>query len=133
MAIQSISAHRTIPLTSVIRGSLGSNRISLPVSGPHALYARFKHVSGRIDPSGGGFPVSKLRTLDNLIDRLSKMKSSEPRKLPTKKEVSGLSDKSIDAMIQDLSRQLHSAYIKADANPFLNLGSGTGLVADLKL
>ncbi len=133
MAIQAVSTHRTIPLTSVIRGSSGSGRVSLPVSSSNALYARFKHVSGRPDPSGGGFPVSKLRTIDTLIDRLVKMKNREAMSLPSGKDLTGLSEKSMDALIQDLSKKLHAAYVKADTNPFLSAGTGTGIVADFKL
>jgi hypothetical protein len=133
MQVQSTHSTRTIPLSSVISGSLGSNRVSLPVPRSQALYARFKHVSGRPDPSGGGHTLSKLRSLDNLIDRLVRMKETRASDPASTAELKGLSDESIDAMISDLSQRLHSAFLKAEANPFLSPGSSTGLVADISL
>ena len=133
MQIQSTGISKTIPLTSVIRGSTGTNHISLPVHRSQALYARFKHITGRPDPSGGGYPITKLRSLDNLIDRLVKLKDSAARSLPKEEEMRGISGENLDALIQDLSQKPHSAYLKAEANPYLSLGTATGIVADINL
>lgn len=133
MQVATISNSRTIPLSSVVRGSIGSSQISLPVPRSQVLYARFKHISGRPDPSGGGHSLGKLRSLDNLIDRLIKLKESKSGELPGRDSLKGMSEENLDALIQDLSRKLHQAFVKAEANPYLNPGSPVGLVADIKL
>ena len=133
MRIESAAVQRTIPLTSVVSGSLGSERVSLPVSRSQALYARFKHVSGCPDPAGGGHPLARLRSLDNLIDRLIRMKEMKPAEAPPRGQLTGMSEESLDAMIQDLSAALHRASLKSGANPFLDAGSLSGLLTDFSL
>ncbi|ORC37882.1 hypothetical protein B4O97_02460 [Marispirochaeta aestuarii] len=132
MQVQSSTVNRTIPLSSLVRGSVGSSRVGLPVSGSQALYARFKHVYGR--PSeAGGFSLSKLRSLDNLIDRLVKLKDRDSASLPKREDLTGLSDQGRDALIRELSDKLHRAYLKAETNPFAHPGVSTGLLADFNL
>lgn len=119
-------------MSSLVRGSTGSSRVGLPVSSSQALYARFKHVYGR--PSeGGGFSLSKLRSLDNLIDKLVKLKDKDAAALPKQEELSGLSEQGRDALIRELSDKLHRAYLKAETNPFVSPGVSTGLLADFSL
>ncbi|WP_319558798.1 hypothetical protein [Marispirochaeta sp.] len=132
MQIQTSTVNRTIPLTSVVRGSTGSSRVGLPVSSSQAMYARFKHVYGR--PSeGGGFSLSKLRSLDNLIDRLVRLRDKDAATLPGSEELQGLSNQGRDALIRVLSDKLHKAYLKAETNPFTSIGGSTGLLADFSL
>lgn len=133
MQIETITNSRTIPLSSVVRGSMGSSQVSLPVPRSQAIYARFKHISGRPDPSGGGYSIGKLRSLDNLIDRLIKIKENRSAELPGRESLKGIPEENLDALIQDLSQKLHRAFVKAETNPYLNPGSPIGLVTDINL
>jgi hypothetical protein len=65
--------NRTVNLSNIIRAQYASGRIALPVNnGP---YTRLKHVEGIPARSAGeGFPVSKLRMIDYLVDRLVRLK-----------------------------------------------------------
>ena len=133
MQISSVAGNRTIPLTSIVQGSSGSGRVSLPVPRSQALYARFKHVSGRPSPNGGGHPLYKLRSLDTLIDRLVTMKDKKAVGLSTENELGQLSPEKIDTMIAVLSDRLHNAYKKAEINPYISPGNSLGIIADITL
>ncbi len=58
-------------LSSVASETAASRKLALPVDSRTLLYSRFKHVHGT--PARGemsGIPLSRLRAIDNLIDRL---------------------------------------------------------------
>ncbi|SIQ64396.1 hypothetical protein SAMN05920897_11248 [Alkalispirochaeta americana] len=59
----------TVPLTDLVRASLRSHPVSIPVTG--SMYTRLEHVRG-IPPLQGhqGHPLSRLRALDALITRI---------------------------------------------------------------
>jgi hypothetical protein len=53
----------------------GGGRMSLPVSPSAYIYSHFKHVSGVPAPEGiRGVAISRLKTLDTLIEQLARMK-----------------------------------------------------------
>lgn len=112
----------TIPLTDLMKVRYASGRLSLPSS--QSFFVRFKHVSGI--PSGErgeGYSIAKLRILDTLIDRLSSLKGGNHGGEGEK--TGGLSEKALDAMMENLQKQLHDSLMKAAATPFgTALGAG---------
>jgi len=58
-------------LSSVARESAANRKLSLPVDASMLLYSRYKHVHGTpASAELSGLPLSRLRAIDNLIDRL---------------------------------------------------------------
>ncbi|WP_018526108.1 hypothetical protein [Alkalispirochaeta alkalica] len=59
----------TVPLTDLVRASVRSHPVSIPVTG--SLYTRLEHVRG-VPPLQGhqGHPLSRLKALDALIARI---------------------------------------------------------------
>jgi len=110
----------TIPLSDLMKVRYASGRLSLPSS--QSYFVRFEHVSGI--PSGNrgeGYSIVKLRILDTLIDRLSSLRNHSG----DKKNTGALSEKALDAMIENLQKQLHDSLKKAGATPFgTALGAG---------
>ena len=76
---------------SAIQGS----RVAVPVSPSAYIYSHFEHVSGVPASEGeSGVNISKLKIIDTLIDRLSKMKKEhEPL---------------VDAKLQDEEKQMNT-------------------------
>ena len=75
MQIQRYAQTNVFQLTSVAREAAVNRKLSLPVDSKMLLYSRFKHVHGI--PTVGirsGLPLSRLRAVDNLIDRLISLK-----------------------------------------------------------
>ncbi|MFO7850308.1 MAG: hypothetical protein R6V67_10140 [Spirochaetia bacterium] len=90
----------TVQPASLMRARYGGGRIIYQVKPRQALYAQFEHVIGL--PSrqkDGGLSLSKLRSIDNLIDRLIQLKN-----------MSGNTEKSetIDRMIRDLEDKIQT-------------------------
>ncbi|MFP4618283.1 MAG: hypothetical protein ACLFMZ_05510, partial [Spirochaetaceae bacterium] len=112
----------TIQPASLMKARYGGGRIIYQVKPNQALYAQFKHVRGM--PSrqeGGGLSLSKLRSIDNLIDRLIQLKN-----------MSGNSEKSeaIDRMIKDLENKLESPEAEVAETLGQNAGDLNTLVND---
>jgi len=87
----------------------GNGRTTVPVSPSNFIYSHFKHVSGVPAPEGvRGVAVNKIKILDTIIERLSKMRSQRNAGFdgggPDLK-----SEKQIDLMIEQLQKQLNSA------------------------
>ena len=76
MQVLSQSAQPTVNPSYLMRARYSNGRISFPVKPSQAIYARFKHVTGVPSNEGGGVSLSRLRSIDNLIDRLVSIKSS---------------------------------------------------------
>jgi hypothetical protein len=70
------STQPTVNPSFLMRARYSGSRISFPVKPSQAIYARFEHVTGVPSREGGGVTLSKLRTIDNLIDRLISIKAS---------------------------------------------------------
>ena len=71
MQIQRFAHTNVFQLSSIARETAANRKLSLPVDSSALLYSRYKHVHGT--PSIGeasGLPLSRLRAIDNLIDRL---------------------------------------------------------------
>jgi hypothetical protein len=79
--------------------------MSLPVSPGNYIYSHFKHVSGTPAPEGThGVTINKLKILDVLIEQLSQIKKS-----PEPSADFSLSDKQIDALIEQYENQIRQA------------------------
>jgi len=59
-----------------MRARYSSGRIAFPVKANQAIYAHFKHVTGIPTSGDKGVSLSKLKTIDRVIDRLISIKSS---------------------------------------------------------
>jgi len=76
MQVLSNSTQPTINPSFLMRARYSSGRIAFPVKANQALYAHFKHVTGIPTSGDKGVSLSKLRTIDKVIDRLVSIKSS---------------------------------------------------------
>ncbi len=76
MQVLNHSTQPTVNPSYLMRARYSSGRIAFPVKANQAIYARFKYVTGIPSNEGGGISLSKLRTIDNLIDRLVSIKAT---------------------------------------------------------
>lgn len=116
---------QNVTLSSILRARYGSGPVSLPMR--TGMYARFKHVQGVPSRGSGGFTVSRLRALDNLIDRLTRLKGEAPSRDAMSQEV--------DKQVEELSKQLREELASLDQSGFgkgfqnLSLGSLVNMLA----
>ena len=103
---------QNVTLSSILRARYGGGPLSLPVRGG-AVYARFKHVQGV--PSGGdqGFTISRLKALDNLIERLALLKGDAPKGRPN-----SASAQQVDQQIEELSKELRQELSTLESRGF---------------
>jgi hypothetical protein len=112
----------------------GSGRNSYPVSPSNYIYSHFKHVSGTPAPDGmQGVSISKLKVLDVMIERLSKMKTQMRQQpemnMPQGKE---MSDKQIDALIETYKNEMKQAQTASQAMPYKpNPDISTGMLFNI--
>ena len=102
MDIQKTSPSYTFSITSIVRARHSNGAITVPVRPSQYLYSHLKHIKGF--PATGahqGYPLNKLRTLDNLIERLQSLKGNESFKVTPRDE-----EGSLDAMIRYYQREL---------------------------
>jgi hypothetical protein len=77
MSSVSLSYNTSLHPSHLLRARYGSGRISFPVRPNQAIYAHFKHVSGvPAADQNGGLSLSRLKSIDTLIDRLVQLKQS---------------------------------------------------------
>lgn len=76
MQVLSQSTQPTINPSYLMRARYSGSRIAFPVKPSQAVYAHFEHVTGIPSQEGKGISLSKLRTIDKLIDRLISIKAS---------------------------------------------------------
>jgi hypothetical protein len=89
-------------------------KMSLPVSPGTYIYSHFKHVSGTPAPEGTrGVTINKLKILDVLIEQLSQIK-----KRPEPVTDFSLSDKQIDALIDQYETQIRQAHAASNVIPY---------------
>jgi len=70
-----IGAVTTNTFPNIYAISAAGSRVAVPVSPSAYIYSHFEHVSGVPAPEGeSGVNINKLKIIDTLIDRLSKMK-----------------------------------------------------------
>lgn len=113
-------------LSSLTAKSAG-DPISLPVRPSHYLYSQMKHIRGVPAPGGRpGYSLNKLRSLDNLIERLRGLKGKTPYKIPSPGD-----EDSLDAMIrhyqQELKKSLEARIPKFLGNPARDQGLALNL------
>ncbi len=95
----------------------GNGRTSIPVSPANYIYSHFKHVSGTPAPEGvQGVSLSKLKVLDVMIERLSRMKQQPPEMNTVQGKE--MSDKQIDALIETYENQMKQAQAASAAMPY---------------
>jgi hypothetical protein len=71
MQIQRYNHTNVFQLSGAARETAANGKLSLPVDAGALLYSRYKHVHGTPSiGSASGLPLSRLRAIDNLIDRL---------------------------------------------------------------
>lgn len=88
------------------RGGMG--KLYVPVQPASVIYAQFDHVSGFAARRGeNGVSLSKVQILNTLIGHLAAIKGNDAPKPNV--EVTALSDKQIDAMIDNLQQQVKIA------------------------
>lgn len=122
MEIQKTPQTYTFPLTNIVRARNAQGSISVPVRPSQYLYSQLKHIKG-FPASGGhqGYPLNKLRTLDNLIERLQGLKGAETYKISEKEEGSSL-DAKIRFYQQELKRSIDSRIPEFLGNPSRDQG-----------
>ncbi|MBI9101154.1 MAG: hypothetical protein JEY99_01975 [Spirochaetales bacterium] len=78
MNVENINSLSSISLNSIVRAKHSQGAISLPVDSSSFMYSNLKHIRG-IPAFGGtpGYSMSRLRVLDNLIDRLQDLKGDD--------------------------------------------------------
>lgn len=102
---------------------LGAGKRTVPVRPTYSLYL-FKHVQGVPARSPEmQVPIHKLRALDNVIDRLVKLRGE-------KGEVMPVSPQNVDGLIERFEGELHTA-LAASRPLFSGLFPDTGLVVNL--
>lgn len=121
MALEGVQP--TISVHNIVRAKTGS-RVHLPVAHSGALYAHFKHVAGYpAPPDSGSYSINKLRAMNNLVERLNKIKG-----LP---ELAMDSDVNITDRIQKLAQELTSR-LSADTAGFQKrVGIEPGMLINL--
>lgn len=124
-------------MPKLVSARFSPGRVTVPVRPNQYLYARFKNVAGV--PAGkpeGGLSISKLQSLDALIERLKQIKGNKSEADSVIAGTAGVKsedDARIDALIQQLSGQLHQAANSAAANPYTAASAGSlqGMVVNL--
>ena len=110
---------QNVTLSSILRARYGSGPVSLPMR--TGMYARFKHVQGVPSRGNGGFTVSRLRALDNLIDRLTRLKGEAPARNASSREV----EKQVEELSKELRQELASLDQSGFGNGFKDLSLGS--------
>lgn len=119
---------QNVTLSSILRARYGNGPVSLPTRG--GLYARLKHIQGVPSRGEGGFTISRLRALDNLIERLTRLKKGQPPEGGR-----SLTAQQVDQQIEKLSRELRQELASMEKSGFsagwkdLSLGSLVNLLA----
>jgi hypothetical protein len=91
-------------------------KLAAPVARSEVIYAQFRHVEGVAAPEGSqGVSVTKLQILNTLITNLSQAKSRKSIQPVTMNEAQGLTDKQIDALIDQYQSQIHELTSQASA------------------
>ncbi len=85
-----------------------SGKICIPVSSAQLPYSNFKNVVGVPADSNGGYSLDKLQILDTLIGHLRTIRQSP---MPAKATAGGASPERVDALIEEYSKQLHTALV----------------------
>jgi len=101
-----VSQSNVFEISSLASQADGAGKLSLPVDAAVLLYSRYKHVRGT--PSLGtvhGVSLSRLRALDNLIERLIRLRGNQPI-VPNIEE---LTQQEIEGLIETYRKGVHRA------------------------
>lgn len=121
--IDIINAVKTTSITPNINQIISNSRTTVHVRPLYSVYARFKHFNSI--PSrdkGSQVPVTKLRILDNLIERIVKLRGKE-----SNPDIKKLDKSEIDPMIKSLQQELRSSLL-AKKSSFSGLYPETGML-----
>ena len=121
--VESISPRSFLTPNLLHASRLG--KTSVPVRPIQSVYAQFKHIVG-VPSRGQGatIPFSKLRHLDNLIDRLVKIRNS------TKADFGIVKDAARDSAISEAHRLIQNQ-VMSQQPLFGGMFSGTGSLVNL--
>lgn len=124
--VNAVGGHETLNISNILRAQYSSGKVALPLDG--GVYARFRHIQGiPAVGDGGGYSISKLRTIDVLVDRLVRLRGREVEAPQPRTD-----SEAGDAIIE-LAKQLHDelASTAMSAGTFASGVSEPGLLFDL--
>lgn len=101
-----VSQSNIFEITSLVSREDGTGKLALPVDAAVLLYSRYKHVRGT--PSFGsiqGVSLSRLRALDNLIERLIRLRGHQP----IVRNIEDLTQQEIEGLIETYRKGVHRA------------------------
>ena len=121
--IQAINAVMTT-LTPNINQILQNGRTSVPVRPLNSVYAHFKHFVGvPSKDTRAQVPITKIRILDNLIERLVRLREKGSGNLTVHK----IDEENIDPLIESLEQDLRNSLL-AQKPSFTGLFPETGML-----
>lgn len=126
--IRPVSQPNIFQITSLVANGDRSGKLSFPVDPSVLLYSRYKHVRGAVSiGSGDGAPLTKLRALDNLIDRLIRLRGNQP----IVRNIDELNAGEIEGLLANYRKGLHRALAagKSNGSTGLDIGISVDLVA----
>lgn len=116
----------SIPLNEMLRPILTeSGKLEVPVAGSTA-FANFKYVQGVPAQGGEGVPFSRLQVLDSIIGNLISLRDRRAADTAPQ-DPSNLSDKQLDAAIDDMAKKLQQAATAVPAGLPVPIGDSFGI------
>jgi hypothetical protein len=120
--ISSANAYFSPTILSI--NGVGAGKRSIPVRPADSLFL-FKHVLGvPARSSESQVSIDKLRVLDNLIDRLVRLRGEKGEVMPVTRD-------NVDGLIQQFQSELHTAVAASKPMFTTGLSPETGLVINL--
>lgn len=108
----------TVP--SVNYSMAQGGKMSLPVDSTSLIYSHFEHVSGIPAPKGAqGVSISKLNLLDVLIGQLNQVKKSPAPQIKMPADMTQMTDKRMDSLIEAYKNQIREARAASAAMPYI--------------
>jgi len=105
-------------------------RTYVPVKPSQFMYSQFQYVSGYPAPNGQeGVSIDKIKILNTLIDHLVNMKQKNIQ--PKISEQGQISDKQIDALIDQYQKQIQTVTATAQTLDYKPPMPQTGVIVDL--
>lgn len=132
-SVLSANATKTI-MTPTLWHTSRMGKTAVPVKPMQSVYAHFKHIIGVPSRNEGAtVPFTKLRYLDNLIERLVQIQSREPgayQKVSYNDiiDIDEIGD--VDGFVQKLQSELITR-VSAEIHPFGGFFSGSGNLINL--
>lgn len=121
--IQGINAIRAT-ITPNISHILRNGKTSIPVRPLNSVYAHFKHfIAVPSNDTGAQVPITKIRIIDNLIERLVRLRGKGSGNLTVYK----IDEENIDPLIESLEQDLRNSLL-AQKPSFTGLFPETGML-----